>query len=175
MTRTRLPRTGEVSERCRLCEAPLDASLENPRRVCAACGEVNFPSKHSGPAAAPPETAHRPKVVRPSPPKTQSSKEFPLFWLGGASTGLTVFGVFLFGQLTGHLEFLVSDEPWARPLGAVVALSFVRAVWLIWRRKMNLPVALVVWALGVIAGYAIVGPVAWLLFMGITLLPALWS
>lgn len=40
----RLPRPGQALETCRLCSQPLDVSTENPRRVCANCGEVNLPT-----------------------------------------------------------------------------------------------------------------------------------
>lgn len=40
----RLPRPGEVAEHCRLCAAVLVLTVENPRRVCANCGEINLPN-----------------------------------------------------------------------------------------------------------------------------------
>ena len=44
MSPTKLPRPGELVEHCRLCAAVLDISVNNPRRVCERCGEVNLPS-----------------------------------------------------------------------------------------------------------------------------------
>ncbi len=44
MSRTRLPRPGDVIEHCRLCAAVLEISVKNPTRVCSACGEVNLPN-----------------------------------------------------------------------------------------------------------------------------------
>jgi len=42
--------------RCRLCGLPLALTIENTRRVCTACGEVNLPRNvaTSGDEAAPP-------------------------------------------------------------------------------------------------------------------------
>jgi hypothetical protein len=39
-----------VVELCRLCGAALELSVENPRRVCGACGEVNLPNDGGGAA-----------------------------------------------------------------------------------------------------------------------------
>ncbi len=44
MSRKRLPLPNEVVEHCKLCAAELEISVNNPRRVCAQCGEVNLPS-----------------------------------------------------------------------------------------------------------------------------------
>ena len=35
-------------EPCRLCGAALQITVENPRRVCGACGEVNLPNDGGG-------------------------------------------------------------------------------------------------------------------------------
>lgn len=71
MTPNRLPRPGQVVEKCRLCGEGLDVSTDNPRRVCAHCGEVNLPTDGAGfsePAAAP-----APERVPPLPPPPRAS------------------------------------------------------------------------------------------------------
>lgn len=54
---------------CRLCGLPVTWTIENPRRVCTACGEVNLPGDEAPlvpPVRAPPpvRSAERPQPLR---------------------------------------------------------------------------------------------------------------
>ena len=52
---------------CRLCGLPVEWTIENPRRVCTACGEVNLPGDE-GPLVPP---------VRPPPPVRSAERPRP--------------------------------------------------------------------------------------------------
>ncbi|MDP2275183.1 MAG: hypothetical protein Q8K32_30845 [Archangium sp.] len=70
MNPTKLPSPSELVVHCRLCEGVLEISLNNPRRVCAHCGEVNLPSDE---VAAQP-ARHAPRFVTPSLRGTMSEQ-----------------------------------------------------------------------------------------------------
>ncbi len=59
MSPTKRPLAREMVVHCRLCEGVLEISVNNPRRVCAHCGEVNLPSDEQ-------PARHAPRFAVPS-------------------------------------------------------------------------------------------------------------
>ncbi len=142
MARTRLPRPGEVKEQCRLCGAGLALTLENPRRVCGGCGEVNLPGE-----LAPIETvrsAQRP----PAPmrlwevvlPLVLALPVAPIFWavLSASGRGNTMLSGLKEGALAAGAAMVVS-------LGVLLATLKSRD----WR---HVPPSLIYWCVGLAAG-----------------------
>lgn len=143
MSRTRLPRPQEIVERCRLCEAALEVSVENPRRVCPHCGEINLPTDGEPVVAPepllPPRPAPQPVRWVASPGRPLSSE--PLQLIAGAAVPLlaTVIGM-VFGTRHGDFEgarinwlgltFTVLP-PFAMVsfLGAVIHVAATKARW----------------------------------------------
>jgi hypothetical protein len=138
VTRTRLPRPGEVVEHCRLCAAVLQISVENPRRVCAACGEVNLPNI---------EPALRTRRL-PSP---ITSRELRLLPLGAAPVLLTVVAAGIGGMLEKDLGR--AFDLWIKVAISVsipsLLVSFVVAVWLTSKANTRALMASAFWLLGV--------------------------
>lgn len=109
-------------QQCRLCGSPIEATLTNPRRVCAACGEVNLPTDR-----APPEPARRAPAVAVVPARiaTTVAVTFALIALptpvGGLLTDLV-----LGGQRGASLEQLALGTAFFCVLG-LLGLSFFGA------------------------------------------------
>ncbi len=79
MNPTKWPLPSELVVHCRLCEGVLDISVNNPRRVCAQCGEVNLPSDE---VAAPP--AHHARRFAASSLRGTMSEQSRSKWLAHA-------------------------------------------------------------------------------------------
>ena len=138
----RLPRPGEVAEHCRLCAAVLVLTVENPRRVCANCGEINLPNdpvKVS--SSAPLVAAARPSI---------SEGEFSHFiWSAAAPVFLRD------GRRDPRLaDWRLQARPLATTRGGVLAgfvatlVSFSRAVWGMTKDGARLGVITMLWASG---------------------------
>lgn len=80
MTPQRLPRPGQVKQLCRLCEAELEVSLDNPRRICGKCGEINLPSDHAGDGPRVLNAARPPRELKPDVVHLGLGAATPLAW-----------------------------------------------------------------------------------------------
>lgn len=151
MTPRRLPRPGEVVEPCRLCGAALELSVENPRRVCAACGEINLPSDH--PAQSQPAGGLGPSLGSQLRGLVeQSRRERVLFWVTAVPTalGVPVFIQFFLGRLFARGNSLLLELAFA--LLVLLTITVAPALALGKRRKLSVAPAVMFWTLGFLVG-----------------------
>lgn len=166
----RLPRPGEVSESCRLCGAELSLTLENPRRVCSACGEVNLPGDLE-PVLASPVRAPQPAP----PPRPWVPRELRAFvWLGF----VPVVGALVYG----NSKVLHRDSLWVLdalfraalmwPLFSAVTLVFTTLYAVIvpgrWQRALPL------WGLANLAAVLLVVLLLFLAWCALMLMSAIF-
>lgn len=131
MSRTRLPRPGEVLEHCRLCGAVLEVSVENPRRTCAACGEVNLPNDQAPLLRAP----------APRPSNAFWLREARMLPLGAASP---------LAAWAACVPLGASAFPWV--LGPLTLASFAGCLWRGTRPGARAVAAALFWACGLVTG-----------------------
>jgi hypothetical protein len=133
----------------------LELSVNNPRRVCAACGEVNLPSEHSG--------GHQGAAGLPRTIGSQwrglvehSRNERVLFWVTAVPTAV---GIPVFFQIGLRMVFARSSSR-LQELVALALLSLLvllttavgPAIALAKRRKMSVAPAVIFGTLGFLAG-----------------------
>jgi len=133
---------GAIKETCRLCELKL--LVENPRRICAHCGEINPPAEH----------ASAPEVPRPVQVQAPPIRAFA----APARTGPVAMNFRQAGQ--GFLSISHSSAgrfdvfSWAMTLVLIgVPTSLVAAVFMAWlvagsRWAGNRPAAVATWVSG---------------------------
>lgn len=141
-------------EPCRLCGAALNLSVENPRRVCAACGEINLPGDHSAGPQGSTIGPHSRGLV------AQTRNERIQFWVAAVPAALAVpvlIQVFL-SRLFARGNSLVLEILLA--LIVFLAITAGPGIALAKRREMSVGPAVAFWTAGFFVG-GFVGP--WLL------------
>lgn len=160
----RVAQPGAIKETCRLCERELELSVENPRRICAHCGEINLPAEHASAPEVPRAVQLQPPPLRPFAAPARTGPVAMNF----RQTGQGLFGMFAFGAgsllVPAAVGFFlaVAESPsgrfnvnaWAQSVVLMgLPASLVSAVVMAWlvagsRWAGNRPAAVATWVSG---------------------------
>ena len=104
--------------RCRLCGLPVEWTLENPRRVCTACGEVNLPGDAAADATGTPVPTQR-----GPPPKNAAGTIAISFVLTALPTPSCLFAAKAFSRWSSGMNVTTNATLVYIALGGVTGLT----------------------------------------------------